>query len=607
MSDGASTPEDPKLQALGESLRGLHDTAQVPPPDDVALTGLEVFVGSGKRRPPPHVLVFDLSKKLMSKGLFVRNGEIGIVAMVDGMGRFVPMTPHKFVTWLPMNAGIIPHCGYKVNEESGKRSMTLSDLTVEQAKLVLQSEEMLTKLPKLNGLNQVKQPALSDDGKLRLLQEGYDVGGTGIYTLSGFDYPEDMDFQEAVFYLHELFRYFGWRSDVRDFPIHLAALLTMYCRGIYVGKAPMFVYNANIQESGKSTLATYVSWLVHGSRRTKPLLKDEEAKLEQTLNSEALAGSPFTIFDNVNWGNHPVESPLLDQWLTNNEADFRKLGGNEMAYPKLRGMTIMTGNVLKLSTDLQRRSLIIDLLNALPGSERVLPKGVTKIDARFFEEVENRKRGLAALWAIVREWDAQGRPVRPGGELGSFEGWSGVIPGIVWHVGSVFKQTWDCMAPSSNEEIGDKEGAEFKQLAEQAIGEFGRDEEHVMRDAFEINVQQLAGVARRSGLATRSLYPHLDVESVLQSEGEKGGWRFVKPKGEPEGFDPDEDDRIEPERRRQAAEWLTPGTRSSFGNAVKGKLHERHFRGPDGEYYEFAHRKGVSPARYLVTRVKRKR
>jgi site-specific DNA-cytosine methylase len=35
------------------------------------------------------------------------------------------------------------------------------------------------------------------------------------------------------------------------------------------------------------------------------------------------------------------------------------------------------------------------------------------------------------------------------------------------------------------------------------------------------------------------------------------------------------------------------------------EFHERYFMGPDGCQYEFMHRRGVTPARYAITRVKR--
>lgn len=548
-----------------------------------------------------------------------------IVTVDESRGGKKVMTARGFRTWLPQVRGVFPvHKWIETGEtdaDGNKVKKPLKgELTKDQADTILDPNGVLmAKLPPLNGIHAVRLPVLDrehldDRGlpRLRLLQHGYDAA-TGIFTCrGGVDYRTDMDFDEAANYFHDLFRWFGWRTPERDFAIHLAAVLTMFGRGIYIGKAPMFFYNANIQESGKTTLASYVSWLTHGTMRTRPLLPDAEDKLMELLNTAALRGNPYIFFDNVDWGGETVKTVLLDEWLTNAEREFRKLGGNDEGAVPLRAMTLGTGNNVTLSKDLDRRTLIVDLLNRQSGADRELPKSVTILDSAFFENEENRKKGLAAAWALIREWDESGRPAWPGRELGSFNQWTRVIPAIVLHTGKKHaNQVWDCMVRSTNEEIGDKESVEFRRLAELALDEFGRDENGEMRESFEIMVAQFAGVARRNAVATYALYPEKDIDSVLQTEGKAGGWKFTG--GAAASSEPVEDisqwaegaTSDEVARRRHASEWMTPKSRSAFGNALKSKLHELHFRGPDGLLYELTHRKGVTPARYGVERVKR--
>ena len=480
-----------------------------------------------------------------------------------------------------------------------------ASMTQDQATMLLLSDDLKLKLPELKEVHQVRMPVYGKDGKVRLLDHGFDAE-TGTYTLHGIDYDTDMGHCDAFEWFHDLFRHFGWREERRDMAIHLAAAITLFVRGLYKGKAPMFVYNANIQESGKSTLALYNTWLVYGSQKYKPLLEGEDAKLQDTLDTIALAGSMYTVFDNVNWGNHEVQSALLDAWITGKEHDFRKKGGNQLAAPVLRGVTFMTGNSMKLSVDLDRRSLIVDLLNAQAGSERELPKEATLIDDGYFEDVENRRTGLAALWAMVRHWDEEGRPHWTGRLKGSFTQWSLVVPAIVSHAAKAFGKDWNVFAEGSNKEIGNKSGNEYKQLAELCLARFGREEDGIgIKKTFEISVAQMAGVARMNAVATSGLYPEIDIESVLQTEGTKGGWKYVEPESKSQFFEPIDED--ENDRKRQAAEWMTPTSRSRFGNAIKKAFNERYFKGPDSELYEFKHRLNVTPARYVVTRVERRR
>lgn len=572
-------------------------------------------------------------------GLFRRGDQL--VTVNDDNGEFEEMKPLRFRTWFPRVRGVMPVSKWKVDEKTGERIPLKGQLTKDQAATILESI-LRDKVPLIGGVHQVKMPVEDPeiDGrgllKWRLLSPGYDPS-TKIYTLRRtklagdevrfvLDYDTTMDVGEGIDLIWQLLRYFGWRSEQRDFPIHLAAMLTMFCRGLYEGRAPAFIYNANMVESGKSTLASLITWIIHGTMGTMPLLEDNDDKLNTILDSAALANEPYLLFDNIDWGGRTVQSALLDESITSRQRKIRKLGGNDLPTRPTNWMTIMTGNNMTLSPDQDRRGLIIDIVNRVSATERVLPPEAVKIDDRFFGDMEWRSKLLSALWSIVRDWDAAGRPKGTGRELGSFDDWSRVIPPMVVHAGRIFGAVWDVFAPSTNEEIGDKSTREYRRLAETALVEFGPDKDGRPRENFEITVQQFAGLARRHAFdpgKPHPLWPELDVDSVLQTEGQRGGWKHVEPKDDglfefDEHAPPrtDEEKQAEKEtwerfksadRLRQAAEWLNPKTRSSLGNALKGKFHEKHFKGPDGQYYLFFHVRGVVPARYTVSRVKQKR
>jgi len=602
-------------------LRSAFEAADVPVPDEAALTvpmlNVNLPIDDLANR------VADLLKASDGRwGLF--RADDTIVTVDEARGGKKAMTARGFRTWLPGVRGVFPVAKWYESGETDEHGNKVKkpikgELTKDQAETMLDVNGVLmAKLPRLNAINAVRLPVLDavelderGNARMRLLQHGYDAP-TGIYTCrGGVDYSDAMDFDEAVNYFWELFRWFGWRTPQRDFAIHLSAILTMYGRGIYAGKAPMHFYNANIQESGKTTLASYVTWLTHGSMQTRPLLPDAEDKLMEVLNTAALHGSPYVFFDNVDWGSDPVKTVLLDEWLSNRERVFRKLGGNNEGAVKLRAMTLGTGNNTTLSADLQRRSLIVDLLNRQAGADRELPKSVRLLDDAFFESEKNRSEGLAAAWALIRDWDTDGRPAWPHKELGSFNMWSRVIPAVVLHAGKKgASANWNCMVVSPNENIGDKDSVEFRKLAELALAEFGPGEDRVMRDTFEITVAQFAGVARRHAVATHALWPQKDIESVMQTEGQSGGWKAAATTLPMADALEDVDAWAggstgdEMGRKRSASEWMSPKSRSAFGNALKSKLNELYFHGPDGREYELQHCGQVTPARYNVERVK---
>jgi hypothetical protein len=593
-----------KAKQLAESLRGMQEKAGLPPADVVATDAPTVFLGL-----PDDDLAARIAELLQASdgrwGLFRYNDEIGTVDFERSGLR--SMDGLRFRSWLPRARGCI--LWEKKKREKDEDGTVLSEqlikasMTKDQAAMVLASDDMRLKLPCIERFHGVRMPVYDGDRRVKLLDEGYDAA-TKVFTLPGVEYDTDMEFQDGVEHFYYLFRHFGWRNERRDFAIHLSAILTMYCRGLFKGKAPLYIYNANMEGSGKTTLSHYIGWLIYGTRKITPLVEGKEDKLQELLNTLALHGVPYINFDNVNWGNHEINSALLEAWVTGKQWDMRKLGGNDLRSPELVGVTLMTGNRLKLHADLARRALIVDLLSHQAGSERELPKGVTLIDDDYFDDVEHRKQGLAAAWAIVREWSKQGAKPFQGKLLDSFTGWSRIVPAMVQMSGAHFGKVWDVFQKSENEDLGDKVGGEFKQLAEICLAQYGRDEHGEMRKAFEVTVAQMAGVARLNAIATGALYPEIDIESVMQTEDMKGGWRYVEAKGSSQFFDPpDKDDN---ERRRQASEWMSPKSRSAFGNAVKARLHEKYFRGPDGELYEFTHRIKTTPAKYLVTRVQRR-
>lgn len=591
-------PEDPKLRKLANSLRGMCDAAGVEQPEETLLSASTLNVGPPKFPQPPQLLSARVSQLLQGRNLLFRRGhELG---KVNGMtGKWEAMSAEAFCTWLPNTAGIHPISGF--HKESGAPMVT--GMGVGQARLILASDDVRNKMPVIEGINHVKMPVFREakDGKeaMELLSCGYDAPSKIFTTFGGPDFDEKMEFKAAVEYLWQLFRFFAWRNPQRDWPIVLAGMVTMFGRGLYRGKAPAFIVNANIQASGKSRIGQYICWVVHNTNYTRPLLEDSDEKLQDTLETAAKAQKPYVLFDNVDWGNKTIIAPLLDEWITSHGKEFRIKGVSEDWEGGLRAVTLLTGNNLKLSDDLQRRSLMADLWNPLAAEERPpLPKDAVVLNDKFFLNPKNRDTALAALWSICRHWDLDGRPAYINREYASFEDWSLVIPEVVAHAGRCLGQEWNCMLPPENPEIGNKRSVEYKDLARRAIAEFGLDPEGGFREVFEVSVANLAGVARRYQVATEKLWPEMTTADVRSTENDKGGFR-AKSLPDLEG------DELEQEIERQASEYLSPKTRSSFGTVVKNNLNERQFLGPDGYYYEFRAVQHAAPARYRVSRVKR--
>lgn len=598
-------PEDQAKRPAGELASGLaplRDDAGLPPGAGAELNARVLEVGLPRQPRPPQRLALEITEMLKHERLLFRMGkELGEID--PATGEWEPMDAHKFVTWIKNTANIFPWTG-AYHAKTGHK--VEGALGVEQARLILRSNDLRVKMPVIERIHHVKLPILRADGKIEMLRPGYDADSKTFTTLGGPDYDERMDFEEAVNLLWKRFQHFSWRDRDRDWSIHLAAMLTMFSRGITQGKAPMLVYSSNIQESGKTTLAWFVTWITHGTLYSRPLLEDTEEKLQDTLDTVAKERDPYLFFDNVDWGNKEVKSALLDEWLTKRDHAFRVKGITGQHKTRLECVTLLTANNAKLSADLQRRSLMCDLWNPLPAVERPpLPADAILFDDEYFERQEERAAYLAALYALVRRWDQDGRPAGPGRAKGSFRNWSMVVPAIVWHAGRTAGDCkWDCLAPTGNEMIGDQAGREYRELARRAISEFGPGKDGGYKAEFEVSVAQFAGVARRHQIATEKLWPEKTIEDVRATEGDHRGWKY-RPGAEDFELASDADgeqDAQEMEKNRQASEWLSAKSRSSFGIALMHNVHDRQFKGPDGALYLFRHVPNSAPVVYRVTR-----
>jgi hypothetical protein len=316
------------------------------------------------------------------------------------------------------------------------------------------------------------------------------------------------------------------------------------------------------------------------------------------------ARSPYLFFDNVDWKGHEIRNALLDEFLTKKDHVFRVKGGSDQLRTKVECVTIMTGNGVKLSIDLQNRSLICDFWNSLPAEERPdLPEDAIVFDDEYFENQQARSDYLAALYALVRAWDEDKRPLMPGRMMSKYATWSKVIPSIVWHAGKkAANRDWNCLRPSANVMTGDQGTREYRELARRAIAEFGMAKEGGFKEEFEVSVAQLAGVARRYQIATEKLYPEKTTEDVRATESEHKGWKYKEMAKDFKLTAEDQDVAIEAEKNRQASEWLSAKSRSSFGLVLTAKLHDLSFTGPDGFLYLFRHVPNASPAVYRVKR-----
>ncbi len=294
-------------------------------------------------------------------------------------------------------------------------------------------------LPPLNGI--ASAPILADDGSMQL-EDGYNAP-TGMWcenlpAMAGLvpQHPTIGDARAALGILRETFRTFCFEDaetryvpdqdepvvDLDRPPDHdesgfLAAVLTAVCRpslrlapGILLHAAPLSGAGA-----GKGLLARCLSIIAFGREPHAVTGGSGNEELEKRIAAELIEGSPVLFLDNLN--NRAFRSDLLASAITERPARVRILGRSQMVPLNASALVILTGNGLRVSEDLARRFIAVELdpRTEDPEARRFRTDAKAVMMAR-------RAELLAAALTIWR-WGRQHRALPAGRALGSFEQW----------------------------------------------------------------------------------------------------------------------------------------------------------------------------------------
>lgn len=259
-------------------------------------------------------------------------------------------------------------------------------------------------------------PCFTEDGPVR--RPGYDPV-TRIYAAFKEEDWELPDFskksnKELVGILLDPFVDFGMRGSSLE--AVLCALLSFPARPLIRGPIPLFAISSPIRGSGKTLLARVISIMMTGNEppMTLPCQNQEEGK--KSLFVTALEGRPVIVFDNQD-STLAFGYPALAAALTSGSIRDRILGRSRSVSAPWRSICFVTGNHLKLRSDLGRRSMSI-FLN--PGCSRPeLRHGFKYPD--LIDVIHRRKHiYLSAAMELVKRNDGNVgiTPV-----IGGFESW----------------------------------------------------------------------------------------------------------------------------------------------------------------------------------------
>lgn len=375
----------------------------------------------------------------------------GVPVVIDPeRGAIEKLDEYGFGTELEKVAITIIEKMVKVGEDTMtvKRPKTTAPTA---AKMVLRTREFIFSLRKLERVTMVQQPIQRADGRVELLQPGYDAQ-SGIYTLPNQVKVDDrfMTYKEngaldvestckgVATALRSFLREFPFVSEL-DLAVQVCAMLSFYGALLLPVNAARlsWLMKANKHRSGKTLLIKMCIIPVMGKAIVQPFPKNEE-ELKKLLDATAIGGKSYLVLDDIS--GH-LKSGELNGFLTAAHWGGRKMHTQSDFEAKRQAVVFLSGHEITLSPDIGGRVLECRLHVGEADAMKHRVKNV--MDDAALEKPMIRSDLCSAMWALIKAWHVGGRPevfTRNGeqvsvGQRPGFQDWCRVYGGMVMMAG----------------------------------------------------------------------------------------------------------------------------------------------------------------------------
>ena len=415
--NNADTPDG--ADKIREQLPQLAAATGAPPPGDGrSLPSISVNQTIGP-------LALAVAQCLRRAPLF-RRGE-SLVTVDETTAGVLTMTADRWPTWHQ------PFFTLKTGEGEKSRD---ADMEPNRVRRILASDQLRAHVRELRAVNLLRLPVWRGSGADRtidLLPAGYDAA-TKTFTVPLLDYPLDWSLADAHQWFFTTFGTFpffekGELFTRRSFGAVVAAMLGVYGVNLLPDGAvrPLVLVDGNQVKLGKSMLVRMILCPVHGKVAEGSKPKDD-GELRKILDGTAIAGKPYLFLDDLpnlvsNDLNHFTSSPTHEPRTMNTQ--------NLPNCPNV-WQVFGSGKDIKLSDDLERRVLAIDLFRSDDWRARrvVNPWTTPRLILPSY-----RAPACAAMLAVMRHWVAEGMPTREEAWLESFDEYAAIFGSMVMTAG----------------------------------------------------------------------------------------------------------------------------------------------------------------------------
>jgi hypothetical protein len=417
---------NPSIETIPTAARGLHVTQDLPGDQSVQRNDLKEVhkLDSSKAMvtlPGFGVTISETAQALFgiiapTHELFVR-GKVVVTLSKNASGTLIidPLSSSAARTKLEAFASFFaPRAG-----RDGEMVLKPSVIPEELAKALLASHIAAQELPSITGI--VGCPILAErDGKLVTLRKGFDRT-SGLLVTSGLE-VEEVPVPEAVRAIRELVEDFSFQSE-GDRSRAIASILTPAIKmgGLITGPVPIDVAEATESQSGKTYRQKLICAVYNEIPALVPLKKGGCGSVDESLAERLINGRPFVQLDNYRGR---LDSPMLEALITSTmEFPCRVPHCREILVDPGRFFLMISSNGADMTIDLANRSSIIRILKR---------RGVT---FRPWLDTVKERQGfyLGAVFAVVREWYAQGKP-KNAEDRHDFREWVQALDWILQHI-----------------------------------------------------------------------------------------------------------------------------------------------------------------------------
>ncbi len=421
---------------------------------------------------------------VLAKHKFFRRAETRLVVKAEEGGRISPVNARRL-------RGAVGEHVYPVAFDRSREREVPKDISSDMAASLLETDRFLALLPELAAIAPVRMPVWTASGGVELCKPGYNEE-TGVYCADEVEFSDDYSLKEAADVFNELLGGFQWPSGEgwsrsRSGLLQMALMVGSFCSLLIPPGTPkpMAVYVANQPGAGKTLLACMANCAVHGIMASEdyPAGKSGQDELKKILDVAAIEQAPVLWFDDVP---EFIKANALNRFIVAERHKPRILGRSEKLNVPAVTQVFMTGNHIRVTRDLIRRALVVELF--VPGEIRDREFEV-EFSMSYLAQDEIRKKILAACWAVVRNWAEKGcyRPRSAG--LKGFSGWCGLVAGVMDAV--LGKDDPDPFGEPELPTMGDEETEHMKRLLVAVAADYGEPGEVV-----EVTLDQIIEVAR---------------------------------------------------------------------------------------------------------------